>query len=57
MKDYIANSILSKGKFGKHEYNLEWFGLSEKDMIETPAFAEYCERFDLEQQFKHSQDV
>ena len=57
MNDYIANSIHAKEKFGKHEYKLEWFGLSEQDMIQTKAFADYCKRFGLEQQFKHSRDL
>jgi hypothetical protein len=43
MNDFMANN--PKGKFGKHEYSLEEYGLT-KDIVRE-RFADYCERFNI----------
>lgn len=43
MNDMLSNN--PKGKFGKHEYTLEEYGL-DREMIHE-RFGEYCERFNI----------
>lgn len=43
MTDFLANN--PKGKFGKHEYSLEEYGLTKE--IVRARFADYCERFKI----------
>lgn len=43
MNHFMANN--PKGKFGKHEYSLEEYGLTKE--IVRERFADYCERFSI----------
>ncbi|MCB1686861.1 MAG: sulfotransferase [Halioglobus sp.] len=43
MKAYLENN--PKGKFGKHEYNITDYGLTEGEVRER--FSDYCDRFNI----------
>ena len=41
-----------RGRHGVHVYELEWFGLSEADVENSEAMAEYARYFGLSTSFK-----
>lgn len=43
MQRYIHDN--PKGKYGRHDYSLEEYGLTEKEI--NNRFADYCERFNV----------
>jgi len=47
----------SRAKKKKHIYEIDWFGVSEKTLAETPEIQKYCKEYGLELRYKHSDEV
>mmetsp|Transcript_17266 Transcript_17266/g.29546 ORF Transcript_17266/g.29546 Transcript_17266/m.29546 type:complete len:248 (+) Transcript_17266:741-1484(+) len=60
MKSYLngtaGDGLGKKGKHGKHEYKLEWFGLEESTLVDNPTFTSYCKEYNVPQKYMHSSE-
>jgi hypothetical protein len=45
-----------RGTHGTHEYALEWFGLTESDVMATPVFEAYCRHYGVPRRYMHSME-
>ena len=52
----VGDGTGKRGAHGKHEYALEWFGLTEHDVMASPVFEAYCKRYSVPRRYMHSME-